>query len=359
MAAPIQFYPPITEPEPRLEWTTSLNLREGFGYHDNIVLGALNQVGTAFFNTSVELFIHRLPLEGTEFSLLFSGDDQRLLDAFLFGEEVVDKQQTFVTQLQLKNYFAKKWSGSLIFQHVYLSQVMDVSDTEVNFGRVLAQGHTFTLRPSVHYEFAKNWWADVEFESTRQFWEAPLDDYWQIGPHVALGHDYGNRSSLSIGGRTLWRPFDDSRELTAGGASIPGTTLEFLRSTAEATWKHRWDTARHWSTSARVFYFLNQDNGSGYYDYDGPGAQAWVQYESKDWLAKVSARYTRAEYDVQRLASGDLRWRDEIDVEARLEYLLQPKLRLYLNFEHIRSRGNLRFDEYDANIGSVGVDWEI
>lgn len=356
-AGPVQFATPMLEPSPFLLWDLFLTLRGGGGYKDNPTYAGSNDFRepSSFEFLGTDLLVTHLPMDGREFYLFFSGDDRRYFDA-----PDVRKEQVFTTQAQFKQALGD-WTYSLTGQHFYADQVLDLSDASSGFGVAQVSGHTLSLTPALRRMLVANWWLEGEFNLARQYFGGDLDSYREGTPRLTLGHHYGNKSLVKLSLSAAGRTYDDTTLFDAGGNTLPDTHQELLRRTASLTWKHVWDAGRHWQTTLHGSASRLKDNGVGYTDYDKFAAAAELQFESGRWLAAVKGGFARSAYAVQRTdgLSGDLRQRDEVNVEARLEFRLAKKLKLVGSYEFERSLANVSYDLYTVNAFFGGLEWEL
>ena len=356
-AGPVQFATPMLEPSPFLLWDLALTLRGGGGYKDNPSYAGTNvfREPSSFESIGAELLVTHLPTDGREFYLFFTGDDRRYFDA-----PDVRKEQVFTTQAQFKQTVAD-WTYSLAGQHFYADQVLDLSDQSSGFGVAQVSGNTLSLTPALRRTWNGNWWLEGELNLSRQYFGGDLDSYWEGTPRLTLGHDYGNKSQVKLSLSVAGRPYDNSTLLDTSGNFLPDTHQELLRRSARLTWKHVWDAERHWQTTLQGSASRLEDNGVGYADYDKFAAVAELQFESGRWLAAVKGGFARSAYAVQRTdgLSGDLRQRDEVNVDARLEFRLGKKLKLVGSYEFERSLANVSFDLYTVNSFFGGLEWEL
>jgi hypothetical protein len=162
--------------------------------------------------------------------------------------------------------FAENWRVGLEAQYIYQDQVVDASTTETN-QTVLAQGSGLSVRPTIRRDFSKNTWLELGLGVNRQYFKAPLDDYWEGGPKLMFGHEYGNRSEWTLSYDLSRRAYDHREQLTKDGISIAQSSLEFNRNEFDLAVRNNWDHKRRWRTTTKLGFELNRDNGSGYFDY--------------------------------------------------------------------------------------------
>ena len=337
-------------------WDKTINLRLGVGFKDNVLLSPNAAAESAFIGTGLDLMLWRLPVEGTQFYLFFTGDDTR----FLSGRDV-NKEQSFIAQTQVKKEFGQHWKTALALQYLYQDQVFDASTIETIFRTVKAQGHSLSLRPSIRRDLPKDYWLELEFIANRQFFKEPLDDYWQNGPKLTLGRDYGFGSEASLSYEARNRAYDTREQTDSVGIPVTGSSLEFWEHEVELVLRHNWDSKRRWRTTTKLGFELNQDNGSHFYDYFRYQLSQQLRYRTDTWEVKGQAKVYRYDYAHQTVSAIDPTKRNKtlLVLNLRGEKKLTHSLKLFAELEHERSIANLSFDQYRVNTAIAGVDWEF
>lgn len=362
-AGPLTFNPPSDTPGPFTFWASSVSVRTDLGYRDNVLQSATNQHSSFFSGLGADLFVFRMPVDGTSFSLFFSADDRRYFDAVeaTTNGPGATKEQSFITHATLKKTLPKGWSFSLVGMHVYADQVYDASEIENGAGSVLAQVHQFTLTPSIRRDFGAGFWTEAAFAVSRQEFREPVSSFWEGGPKLTLGWGYRTNSSVELAFSAYRRPYDDSFQVSAFGDPYPALSLTKEDFKTELIWKHTWDRARHWSTSLRLYHLRRLDNGEGWYDLDRLGASLTAKYERAKWVVRGTTRWVTYDYPVQLVSPLDpsLRTRDELELEGRIEYHLNKHLTLYGSYLHERARSNVALDAFRSNTGLAGLEYEF
>lgn len=357
LAGPIQFAQPMLEPSPFLLWDLSTTVRPSFGYRQNPTLAqdAFREAST-FVNVGAELLLFRLPTEGNHFHLFFSGDDRRYLDS-----SQIEKEQTFVTQAEFRHEFGTGWSTALTGLHVYNDQVVDLSTVDQGRGTTRAAGHTLSARPNVRWDATPQLWFEVESELVRQIFFEPLDDYWEFAPRALAGWKLPRDSSVTASYLHLWRPYDDSPQLSPTGETLPGTLNRIQSDRFELRWKQRWDAGKRWTTTLRGFFHVTQDNGLGFYDYQRPGVALTVQYQISRWTLRAGGRYSRYDYLAQSIAPDEVttRLREEWGGDLRAQFDVTKNFRLFVDYEFQHSTGNVAVDNYQDHLVQGGFEWEF
>ena len=335
-------------------WQRLYTVRAGFGYKDNVTLAHADTDASSFFAGGLEFFALRLPENGNELSFFVTADDRRY-----FSATGVDAEQLVFAQGQVKHVFAGANELAVDLQYAYQDQIQDVSVTETNRQAVRVRGHTLSAHPSVRLNFPQRYWANLEIIPTRQWLAEPLDHYFEFGPRIAFGRDYGYQSDVALRYEPRYREYDSDPQLTATGEPIPDTHRAFGQQEVSLGWRHHWDANRHWRTAARVSYLLNTDNGSGYFDYTRVSGSVQFRYRTKSWETSVDARLSGYQYAVQTVSatSSEKRDRTEFVLGLRAERQLTTSLRLVGAFEHGQTFSNMTLESYTANTVTGTLQW--
>jgi len=362
-AGPIEFNPSRDVPGPFGLWDSSLSVRSEFGHRDNVMLAATNQQASPFFGLGADLFIFRLPIDGTSFNVLFTAEDRRYLNPAEgdTNQPGAFKEQTFLTHASLKTPLANGWSVSLTALHLYADQVFDASDIEVGTGSVQAQGHRLSLTPALRRDFGPGVWTEFNLQIARQFYRAPVSSYWEVGPKMTLGWSYQTNSSIEVSLQALRRPYDDRFQLSRFGDPYPSLSLSTDDLKTEVAWRHAWLAPKRLVSTVKLFYTRRVDNGEGWFDVDRMGLSASMKYETKHWQLRGTARWTEYNYVLERATPLDpeLRTRGEFELEGRAEYHFLSHWMAYLAYEYEQTRSNVVLDAYRMNTVFAGIEFEF
>jgi hypothetical protein len=293
---------------------------------------------------------------GSEFFVFASYEQVRY-----FGVPEVDKDQTLLAAAQWKGSLSPGWQAGVDLQYFFLHQILDASLTENDMGTVLAKGHNLALKPSVRWSLMPGRFVEFELKWSRQVYDEPLDDYWEGGPRLTLGVEYGHRSELTLSYQSDWRPYLDRPAVDLGGNALSGTTLETHQDIAEVVWRHHWDARRRWRTVTRAGAIWQRDNASGYHDYRRLIVSQQVRYACGDWEFRLQGRVWHQLYDNQTLGEEDPRLRDRTlaSAEGSIERSVSRRLTLFASYRHERSLSNARLDEYKVNVLESGLRFEF
>lgn len=343
-------------PETPSLWFHSVELRMSSGYKDNLLLDRAASEQSGFIASGMDWTIGRLPLDGRQFNFLFSADDTRY-----FRGRTVDHEDFVAAVAQFKVDASPAWLVGVDARYVYQDQVVDTSVTETNLSSTLVRGHGVALLPNVRWTFARNTWLELSGTAQRQFLEAPLDDHWEGGPKLTLGHDYGHRSSITLSGAFNHRAYDTREQVSLSGTNLPGTALRFDQIDVDLAWRQNWDARRRWRTATRLGFQHNADHGPGFYDYRRFRAAQQIRYVAATWEVKAQAQALFYDFEHQTVdaTSAELREKAIINLDLRAEKTLWKHLKLFAGYEYEQSLSNRAVDEYRANKIFGGAAWEF
>jgi hypothetical protein len=341
--------------KPLAVWDKSVNLRFGGGYKDNLLLSNTRTIASSFVASGIDLMVVRLPTDGAQFVFFLNGEDIRYVEG-----GPVNKEQALIAVAQVKKTFAENWRVGLEAQYLYQDQIVDASTTETN-QTVLAQGNGFNVRPTIRRDFSKNTWLELGLGVNRQYFKAPLDDYWEGGPKLTLGHEYGNRSEWTLSYDLNRRAYDNREQLTKDGIPIAQSSLEFNRNEFDLAVRNNWDPKRRWRTTTKLGFELNEDNGSGYFDYRRYYVAQQLRFQTSTWELQGRIKFNYYDYTIQTVSDTNTATRNRTGVILNLrgERQVTKAIRLYGAFEHERVISNRTIDQYRVNVVSGGLDWEF
>lgn len=347
------------EPSPAVRetiWDKSLTLRGSLGYKDNPLLTQARAEGSGFWQSSADLSLFNAgPGRSSFFSFYLSAEDRRYFSAPRIGGE-----QLVLSQMKFEVPFAERWKWGAVVQYVYANQVMDASSTEELLRTLQVRSHNLQWSPLVSRQLPWQWKIEARFHIERQWFNEPLDDYWELTPQVVLSRPYGHRSELSLSYQADQRAYDTRGQIGRDRRSLPGSSLRFEQHETELALNHVWDQARRWRTRSRFLFEVNQDNGPGYYDYR---RYRWAQrfgYYTKNWQATVEGKVLHHAYEWQPVPGRDEpRQNWDYSLGVQFEKTLWRSLRLVAESEHETVHSNYELEEYVANTITAGLEWEF
>lgn len=337
-------------------WTVTTAVRAGGGYKDNVLLGTYLPQPSAFASAGLDLFVMRLPWDGTEVSFMLTGDDRHYLSVPQANEEA-----TVLAEAQIHHTYASGWVIGASAQYFFINQVFDTSVSEAEVGVVLARGESVGLRPTVSRWLGRSTWLDLEIPGTRQWLDQPLDSYWEVGSRLRMRHETKAGSEIYASYAVNERPYDTRQQASASGIGLPGTHLSFGWQQLEAGWRHYWDRSRQWRTATRGGFEVNQDNGSGYYDYRKTFVSEQLRFRSGHWELQVQGGVNYYRYPLQAVSILDPTTREKtlVNASARVTCAVARRLKVVAEYEYEQSLSNEKSDAYRVNTAQAGLEWEF
>lgn len=353
------------EEEPELDlsiWDHSVNLRGALGYKDNVLLSSIDKQGSAFWQTAVDAMLLRADLEsGANLTLFLTAEDRRY-----FADIDVEKEQLVLMQGKYERPFAEDWFWSTTLQYMYIDQVFDASATEQLLVTLPVKSHNYQLAPAIGRNLPWNSKLELKFVAERQHFNQPLDDYTEVGPQLTYTKSYGHKSEATASYTYDRRLYDTREELDLDFTALEGTSLSYQQHEFELGLNHSWDEDRRWRSRARFLFELNDDSGTGFYDYKRYRISKRIGYYGKDWLATLEGRILHYDYDVQPVFDEDLGAPGD-EVRANWEYIVAVhgeknvwrKLSVFGDLEYEIVNSNYASEEYNVTTVMAGVDWEF
>ena len=337
-------------------WLREFAVRGSVGYKDNLLLDRNARERSMSLGSGTDVTIARLPMDGRQFSFLLSFDDTRYPNG-----KTVDHENLLLALTQLKTDLGPHWRLGLDARYVYQDQVLDTSVTETNLEALLVQSHSLALLPNVRWMSDGNSWVELSGTVQRALYREPLDGFWEGGPKLTVGHDYGHRSTVSVSYAWNLRAYDTREQLGLDQASIPGTSLQFRQHDIEVALRHNWDQERRWRTVTRLGLQLSRDNGPGFYDYDRCYAAQQIRYVAKTWELRVQGKISLYAFPHQTATDvdPDERHKTLVGADVRGEKKVWQGLKLFASYEYEQSLANRPVDEYQANTVAGGASWEF
>lgn len=338
------------------KWDYSFNLRGVLGYKDNILLSSIQDEKSAFWQTGLDFTLIKFDRSETEFMMFVSADDRRY-----FSAEEVEKEQLLLSQVRGARLFAKDWKVGGEFLYYYMDQVIDASATETILESLQVKSHSLIASPFISRKLPQKGELLLEVHFERQIFEQPLDDYWEMGPEITFVKEYGNRSEATLSYGYRERSYDTRRQVDLDLFPIPDTSLEFTQHEAEMGLNHSWNESRSVRSRLRFSFERNEDNGSGFFDYNRYRVSKRLSYVKSDWEASVEGKFLLYDYSHQPIPTGEEgeRERTEYLLNFRIEKTFWESLTVFVESEHEWSLSNIVLDEYQVNTYSAGIDWEF
>lgn len=340
---------------PVRRWELTANLRVAAGYKDNVLLSAVHDEGSGFARGEAEVFWWLPPSPRFE-ALAFANV---AVTRFVDSEENPRELQAFAhTEAR---WFAGPWQLTVLTEGYRLDQVFDLSETRVE--RLTAKlAVTGGLASTVlRWEPAANWHVELKPAVQRDRYRDGSDDNTQRSGRVTLGRAWREgRFAATIAAQALERDYVRRVRYTVAGRPLLGTDLNFRQREAEARFSATWDAGRRWSTATALGWADNDDNGSGYFDYEQQIARQEITWARAPWKVRLLGRAARFDYAVQTVGIGIAppnRIKEEFLGQLRVERQFGPRLTGYVDYAWERSRSNDPLARYRVKTALAGVDF--
>lgn len=337
-------------------WDTSFTLRTGAGYKDNVTLAHLAPESSPYLSAGFDALITRLAVDTPRVNIFINGDHQQFLSA-----ESVENEQLVSALAEARQFFGNRCEGSLAARYAYVHQVLDISVSETNRIAIPATAHGISITPGIQVDPALHYWIVLQLPMARQLYNDPLDDRWELDAKLQVGRNYGAGSEISLSYEPGWRLYDAELALRADGTPLPGTHRRFLQHEGRLRWRHDWDEARNWRSTTTLSVRVNDDHGSGYFDYTRFLASHELRFRRGAWEVSLGAGVSHYLYHVQTVSDLDLRKRERtaVEISLRCERRLARWLRLVAGYDHGQVFSNDEFETYAVNTVSGSLQWDF
>ena len=347
-------------------WDEQISLSSGVGYNNNVLLSPFNPRGSAFIVNGLDLMVMRVPLDGWEIVGAITGDDMR------FWRNVgASREDSFLGSLRVERELPDGWQAGLEARGLYENQVLDTSTDSGVPATELVEGHGLTGIPSLRKDLAAGLWLKLEVPVTRWYFQAPLDDYWEFGPIVTAGYDFGKRADVALSYGATYQQHDQWVTLNSFGLiprdefgqPLPPQLLVILQHRAELAWHQYWDSHRRWRSATRLIFAYREDNGSGWFNYYQYQIVEDLRWQTADWKIEGSAQLVYEDYPVQISEEGypQTLYRNLLDLSLEVERRLFKGLKGFGKIEYQRALSNEagQAGDYYGTIVSGGLRWEF
>jgi len=338
-------------------WDKQLTLSSGFGYKDNVLLSSFAPRGSQFFINGLDLMVLRVPLDGWQVVGSVIGDDIR------YTQQVgTNSEDLFVASLRVQRDLTQDWKAGLEVRGTYEKEVLDISTSQGAPATALVDGYAYTLQPSLRKDFDSWFWLQLQTPVTHWFFQAPLDEYWEYGPVITAGHDFGEAAAVTLSYGLDEQPHEKWVALDAYGRRL-NHALKIEQQRAELAWRQYWDSLHYWRSSSRLVFAPRRDNGGGYFNCYQYQAIQDLTFQTTNWLVKASAQLVYEIYPVQGVGilNGEILGRDLVTLSFEAERRLYRGWKAYGNWEYqqAHSREAAAAGDYLARTISFGLRYEF
>jgi hypothetical protein len=344
------------DPAPPGQWESQLAVRTGAGFSDNVTLAHLEPESSAFVSAGLEAVASRVAVDTPRWMFLLLADHAQYLSA-----PSVDQEQSAFGHAEIRQFIGTRLDAGLELDSGYVNEVLDLSTTETNRVAVLAKGQSIGVRPGMSVDLTPGSWTAVEVFASRQWYAAPLDDYWKCGSRLKFVVECGRRGELSVAYEPDRRDYDTEPQLDADGVPEPNTHREIRSHEVSLGWTQPWGEASRWSTTLGCSAEWVMDNGGGFFDSRRFGGSAGMRFRQGGWEAAVDAGASYCEYPVQVVSATDPRHRERttLHLAVRCGRRLIGRLRATAGYELEQALAVDAFEAYTAQTISGGLEWEF
>lgn len=338
-------------------WTEEASVSSGVGYNNNVLLSPFNARGSGYVIDSLDLMVIRLPLDGWQVVGALVGDDTR------FWHDVgTSREDTFLGTISVERELPDDWQIAWEERGLYEDEVLDVTTAQALPTTALVEGYGITGQPSARHDLAGGVWLKLEVPFTRYYYEAPLDDYWELGPVITAGYDLGKQTEITLSYGASYQMHDEWTALTAFGQP-ESQNLEILQHQVTLSWRQYWDAKQHWRSSTRFIFADDLDNGGGWFNFKQYQVIEELSWQTDNWEIKGSAQLTYQDYPVQTLAGHDpqLLYRNFLDLTLEIERRVFKGLKVFGKSEYQRAVSNELggAGDYNQTMVSGGLRYEF
>jgi hypothetical protein len=336
-------------------WDEKVTVSSGAGYKDNILLSAFTPQGSGFFYNALDAMVLRVPLDGWKIVGGIVGDDMQY-----WRDVGTGREDSFLGSFQADREFSGGWETGLEVRGLYEHEVLDISTSDATPATALVDGYTLTVQPSLRKKLVGDLWLKTGLPASRWLMASPLDDYWEFGPVVTAGYDFGERADVTASYSATYQPHDTWTAIP-GAAGSP--RLEIFQQQAEWAWHQYWDSRQRWRSTTRLVLAWRQDNGSGLFNYFSYKVAEDLRWQTVNWMIEASLDVANEDYPIQSAGFHDPEtlsrtfWQASVEVERRIFKGLKSFAKW--DYDQCVSNEDLGAENYQANTFSGGLRYEF
>lgn len=334
-------------------WTGTATLSGAVGHRDNVYRGSENTVSAYLARARLEYFLLRAAEDDLDFYAFLTAEN-----SWFFDRSISDERLAMVVA-EVRKHLPGDWALGTVFQSYYSEQVMDASADNVEVGVVGLKGMGLRLDPFIHRKFGGGAFVEGGVTVGRSFFQAPLDDFTEMGPTMSIG--FGEEWRLEAGYEWLFRSFDTRKAADRDGFAIPNSELTFEIHRAKTVLGRDWGEGNQWWTETGFDVKINKDSGGSFYDYTRYGLWQTVRYRRDVWEMRGMVSVARFEYDVQagQVGGSKLRSRTTMEFEGSFRRYLTRMVYLSVEYRREQARGDQRMGDYSVDTIIGGLHWEL
>lgn len=334
-------------------WQFSTEAEAAFGYRSNPLLAAFDRTGSTVTQTNINALIWRLPIDGFEWSNLLDVTTSQ------YSDPSINDAWLGIFRSAIRWQLDSTSEMSVIGRYVYHDEVIDASSLESGFGSTRARLRSPGLEAGYKRQIGESWRASGKLSFDFSDFQAPLDDFRSYVAGFELERGLGGWGWLTAKADLMWRDYVSREQAAVGGRDLPGTYLSVLRPGFGVSYELRGGGDWRWTTQVETEYRRNNDNASGWYDYDQYTARAAITLDGGPWHVEADGEWTGYRYLVQTEGFGDppKRRHDGWTFTGRFEREIGQSWCVFLEFELDLSRSNDPFLVYDDALTLAGLRW--
>lgn len=335
-------------------WDFGTDFALGAGYRENVLLAAFAPDSSAFLRASVDVLAWRYPTEnGVEWVNFLDATSTHYFSA------ATDDALLIIARSERRWRQDDRWRFAVAGQFVHQDEVIDISTLDFGLASEDAQLNSFEIKPTVEWAFADDWSWIAEVGAKFDDFRPPLDDFGESTAESGLRRNLGRWGDIRFTYGYLWRDYLDRPQSAVGGRPLDGTKLRVGQQKLETRYEIQGGEAWKWDVDLWASYMANEDNGSGWYDYDRRVIGSSWSTRNDVWSIEADAGWRRYDYRVQTVGFGDppKRERTEWTAYVRVERSVSESLALFSEFEWEHSVSNDVFLDYDDRTVVLGVNW--
>jgi hypothetical protein len=335
-------------------WEKDLTFQGVAGYNDNVLRGPFREDGSVFYGASVEAFFWRLPREGKlDFYTYLLADTIRYPDA-----EGIDGETLVLTQSKLSKSFSDSFEAGTVFQYTYADQVFDVSTDELDSDTTLLRFHQWVGRVYAERKVARNYLVSLEGAVKYINFLESSDDYTAPSLELSVERAFKGRSKASFRYQVGRKIYTEREQRGKSGDVIEMSALEWTWHEIGFDWRQQWGKNGNIRNDTKIFWKLNRDNGSGYYDFNRYGIKNSLHYQIGKWDLEGEVKISQYDYLVQTVGAGDEAFyaRTDTHARARLARLMSDHFKWYVEYSREESFSDRESDAFRQIRWILGIE---
>lgn len=342
------------------DWQSSLELKIGTGWDNNLLLSELTKEESGFSRVSVEGMLWRqargsLPVEWIGF---LNASHRRMFSSDILPD---DTEAFFSGEARWRPVPPVRLS--LLAQGYYLDTVLDLSTESERLATPLRNAG-YKAGAVARWEPGVRWWLEATGTVNRSYFPATIpEDFQERLLGVRAGWQTADgRLKLGLGANQRDRRYVARNYTAGGGRPIAGTILRYRTPEISASVERSAEWHGAWRLTGTFTETLNEDNGSGYFDYRLSKLNLTIDWTAKPWEIQFSAGSSRYHWDVQVAGIGldpPARRRQDTTFTLHLNRELNEHWQIFAEVEREAVTSNDPLAGYNLIKFSAGFGWKL